>query len=85
MTKEEAEKRIQELLAEVKSLADEHKIEFSFMGATVKYWRDVYKYDEATDTEDYVREASKEGLLLSDYEWESSSCYGPKDRWLYGD
>ncbi len=81
MTKEEAEKRVQELCAELKSLADEHKIEFSFMGCTVKYWRDVYNEGVG----DYVREASPEGMMASDYEWESSNCYGPVSTWLYGD
>ena len=35
MTKEDAEKRIQELLAEVTALADEHKVEFTWQNCTM--------------------------------------------------
>lgn len=69
MTKEEAEKRIQELLAEAAALADEHKVEFKFLGCSMRYYVDG--------------EPAPYGLMISDDEWQSSNCYGPRDRWYH--
>ena len=79
MTKEDAEKRIQELLAEVKRLADEHKVEFSFCGATMHYAHTtgIIKDDKYTDVTVYA----DNGLLISDEEWDSSNCYGAVSSW----
>lgn len=79
MTKEEAQKRIQELLTEVKQLADEHKVEFSFCGATMHYAHTtgIYVDDKYTEVTVYA----DNGLLVSDAEWESSNCYGPIYSW----
>jgi hypothetical protein len=70
--RELAERRIQELLAEVVSLADKHKIEFKFLGCTMHYYR--WSGQE---------KPAKKGLLVSDEEWESSNCYGPVASWEY--
>ncbi len=72
MTKEEAAKRIQELLLEVESLANEHKVEFSFMGASMHYYS---AYDSKR------LQPATHGLLCSDDEWESSNCYGAVTEW----
>lgn len=68
-SKEQAEQRIQCLLAEAAALADEYKIEFKFLGCTMHYQADG--------------DIADQGLLLSDYEWHSSNCYGPRDHWLH--
>lgn len=82
MMKEEAEKAIQEKLAElsrifeeeIKPLANEHKVEFSWMGMTMHY-RDWYDR----------KKIAKTGFFISDLEWESSglSCneYNGFDEW----
>jgi hypothetical protein len=71
MTKDEAQREIHarlaqmsQLLNEIRQLADEHKIEFSWMGMGMHY-RSPYGGG--------LRVARKTGLFISDEEWHSSS------------
>lgn len=82
MTKEEAEKRIQELLAEVVALSDEHKVEFEFHGCTMHYSEKTSVWDSKNKKSIPVTVHAARGLLISDDEWESSNCYGPRDKWM---
>jgi len=81
MTKEDAEKRIQELLAEVTALADEHKVEFTWQNCTMHYLHRTDLWDSKNKKSIPVTVTADRGLLVSDEEWESSNCYGPVDQW----
>ncbi len=71
MTKEDAERRIQELLGEmqrifdkeIRPLADEFKVEFSWMGSTMRY-HDWYRGKQ--------KRLADVGFFVSDNEWHGS-------------
>ena len=99
MNKDAAEKEIQHLLAqvmetinaEVLPLAREHGIEFSFLGLTYRLFPRNYRegkthevWNKETQKYDYMPYTpAKEGLLVSDDEWYSSSfgCEGRYWEW----
>lgn len=85
LTKEEAEREVQVRLAElarqfeaIRQIADQHKIEFSFMGGTMHY-RSYYDYGRSSG-----KHLARKGLFVSDAEWESSgfTCEND-DFWIW--